>query len=142
MRAGAATQNENFDERKAFLVAIVAAGTALAATLGLATAIRSAQFPAAGTLPDNAVAASAAEGRHLFLLNCAHCHGDDAHGDEGPDLYNLHKSDARIHQVITAGIKGEMPSFGKKLRDPDVRAITAYLRTLRANTGIDGSHAH
>jgi mono/diheme cytochrome c family protein len=76
------------------------------------------------------------------LLNCAHCHGDDAHGDEGPDLYNLHKSDARIHQVITAGIKGEMPSFGKKLRDPDVRAITAYLRTLRANTGIDGSHAH
>ena len=67
---------------------------------------------------------------------------EDAHGDEGPDLYNLHKSDARIHQVITAGIKGEMPSFGKKLRDPDVRAITAYLRTLRANTGIDGSHAH
>jgi cytochrome c oxidase cbb3-type subunit 3 len=140
MRAKVAAQNENFDERKAFLVAIVAAGTALAATLGLAMVIQPAQFPAAGALPDNA--ASAAEGRHLFLLNCAHCHGDDAHGDEGPDLYNLHKSDARIHQVITAGIKGEMPSFGKKLRDPDVRAITAYLRTLHANTGIDGSHVH
>ena len=121
-------KTKTLNERKAFLVAIVAAGTALAATLGLATAIRSAQFPAAGTLP---VAASAAEGRHLFLLNCAHCHGDDAHGDEGPDLYNLHKNDARIHQVITAGIKGEMPSFGKKLRDSDIRAITAYLRTLR-----------
>jgi mono/diheme cytochrome c family protein len=131
MRTEAGAQNENLNERKAFLVAIVAAGTALAATLGLATAIRPAQFPAAGTLPDNAVTASAAGGRHLFSLNCAHCHGDDAHGDEGPDLYNLHKSDARIHQIITAGIKCEMPSFGKKLHVPDIRAITAYLRTLR-----------
>ena len=75
--------------------------------------------------------ADAAQGRHLFLMNCAHCHGDDAHGDEGPDLYNLHKSDARIHQVVTSGIKGEMPSFAKKLGDPEIRQLTAYLRTLR-----------
>lgn len=77
------------------------------------------------------VLANAAQGRHLFLMNCAHCHGDDARGDEGPDLHNLHKSDARIHQVITAGIKGEMPSFAKKLGDSDIRALTTYLRTLR-----------
>jgi mono/diheme cytochrome c family protein len=75
--------------------------------------------------------ADATQGRHLFLMNCAHCHAEDAHGDEGPDLYNLHKSDARIHQVITAGIKGEMPSFAKKLGDPEIRQLTAYLRTLR-----------
>jgi mono/diheme cytochrome c family protein len=47
-------------------------------------------------------------------------------------LNNLHKSDGRIHEVITAGIKGEMPSFGKKLGDPDVRQLIAYLRTLHA----------
>src|ERR1700736_4809049 len=76
--------------------------------------------------------ADATQGRHLFLMNCAHCHGDDAHGDEGPDLYDLHKSDARIHQVITGGIKGEMPSFAKKLKDTDVRALIAYLRTLKS----------
>jgi len=76
--------------------------------------------------------ADATQGRHLFLMNCAHCHGDDASGDEGPDLHNLHKSDARIHQVITGGIKGEMPSFGKKLGDPEIRELTAYLRTLRS----------
>jgi len=75
--------------------------------------------------------ADATQGRHLFLMNCAHCHGDDAHGDEGPDLYNLHKTDARIHQVITAGIKGEMPSFSKKLGEPEIKQLTAYLRTLR-----------
>jgi mono/diheme cytochrome c family protein len=76
--------------------------------------------------------ADATQGRHLFLMNCAHCHGDDARGDEGPDLHNLHKSDARIHQVITGGIKGEMPSFAKKLGEPEIRQLTAYLRTLRS----------
>ncbi len=69
--------------------------------------------------------ADAAQGRHLFLMNCAHCHGD-----ERPDRHNLRRSDARIDEVITAGIKGGMPSFGKKLGDPDVRQLIAYLRTL------------
>jgi mono/diheme cytochrome c family protein len=32
--------------------------------------------------------------------------------------------------VITAGIKGEMPSFTKKLSESDIQAVTAYLRTL------------
>jgi mono/diheme cytochrome c family protein len=73
--------------------------------------------------------ADAAQGRHLFLMNCAR-HGDDAHGDEEPDLHDLHRSDARIYEVITAGIKSEMPSFGKKLSDPDVRQLITYLRTL------------
>ena len=72
----------------------------------------------------------AAQGRHLFPMNCTRRQGDDARGDEGPDLHNLHRSDARIHQVITAGIKGEMPTFGKKLGAPDVRQLIAYLRTL------------
>src|SRR6478752_9068786 len=115
-------------ERRAFLIALIAAGAALLATLGLATAIRPAQF---STSPaTDVLIANVGQGRNLFLLNCAHCHGDDARGDEGPNLHNLHKSDARIHEVITAGIKGEMPSFGKKLGDPDVRQLIAYLRTL------------
>lgn len=76
--------------------------------------------------------ASATQGRHLFLMNCAHCHGDDARGDEGPDLHNVHKSDARIHQIVTGGIKGEMPSFAKKLNENDIQALIAYLRTLKA----------
>jgi mono/diheme cytochrome c family protein len=44
----------------------------------------------------------------------------------------LHKSDARIRQVITGGIKGEMPSFGKKLGDPEIKQLTVYLRTLKS----------
>jgi mono/diheme cytochrome c family protein len=76
--------------------------------------------------------AEAVQGRHLFLMNCAHCHADDAHGDEGPDLYDLRKSDERIRRQIIDGVKGEMPSFARKLNDSDIRALTAYLRTLHS----------
>jgi mono/diheme cytochrome c family protein len=130
---------KNWSEGKAFLAAIFASGTALIGMFGVASVIRHGQ-PSISipTLASSAQAAmkppevtgNAAQGRHLFLMNCAHCHGEDAHGDEGPDLHNLHRSDARIHEVITAGIKGEMPSFAKKLGDPDVRELIAYLRTL------------
>jgi mono/diheme cytochrome c family protein len=130
---------KNWSEGKAFLTAIVASGMALAGMFGLATVIRQGQsslaIPAFANSAQAAMkppelTADAVQGLHLFLMNCAHCHGDDAHGDEGPDLHNLHRSDDRIHDVITAGIKGEMPSFGKKLGDPDVRQLIAYLRTL------------
>lgn len=130
---------KNSGEGKAFLAAICASGMALAGMLGIASVVRHAQIsasiPAFATSAQAAIkppelAADAAQGRHLFLMNCAHCHGDDARGEEGPDLHDLHRSDARIHEVITAGIKGEMPSFGKKLGDPDVRQLITYLRTL------------
>jgi len=71
------------------------------------------------------------KGRHLFALNCAHCHGDDATGDEGPDLHNVRKSDARIAAIIQKGIKGEMPKFGQKFKEEDVQALIAFLRTLK-----------
>src|SRR5215510_6466344 len=43
-------------------------------------------------------------GYTLFMANCAHCHGDDARGDEGPDLHGLTKSNARISSTIKNGI--------------------------------------
>ena len=137
---------KNWTEGKAALAAIAASIAAVATTFGLAAVMRqpplfSVQFPGITTSAQAAqkpmpmpvvLTAEAMQGRHLFLMNCAHCHGDDARGDEGPNLHDLHKSDGRIHQVITAGIKGEMPSFGKKLGDPEIRQLTAYLRTLKA----------
>ena len=91
-------------------------------------------------LPTNSTAISAnaapqreaKRGHDLFERNCAHCHGDDARGDEGPSLYDLKKSDARITKFIKEGIKGEMPTFGKKFEDADVQALIAYLRTLKS----------
>ena len=124
---------------KAALTALATSATVLVATFGLTLLMRNGipgvhlpEFPKtahAEKVPEP-LTGDAAQGRHLFLMNCAHCHGDDARGDEGPDLHDLHKSDARIHQVVTGGIKGEMPSFKTKLGESDVRALTAYLRTL------------
>lgn len=74
---------------------------------------------------------SAEQGYKLFLLNCAHCHGPDARGEEGPDLHGVTKSDARIASMIKNGVKGEMPRFGAKLTDADVRALTVFIRSLK-----------
>ena len=71
-------------------------------------------------------------GRPLFVQSCAHCHGDDAKGSgDGPDLYGLRTSNARIATVIRHGIQGEMPAFAKKYSGSDIAALTTYLRTLR-----------
>jgi len=71
------------------------------------------------------------EGRNFFGQSCSHCHGDDAHGDEGPDLHNLAISNARMAATIKKGIKGEMPSFAKKYDDHQIAELVSYLRSLR-----------
>jgi mono/diheme cytochrome c family protein len=70
------------------------------------------------------------QGRALYLSSCAHCHGADASGDEGPDLHDVEVSDRYIANTITRGIKGEMPSFRKKLKGDDIVRLTAYLRSI------------
>jgi mono/diheme cytochrome c family protein len=80
-------------------------------------------IPAAGTLEQ--------KGHTLFLLNCAHCHGADARGDEGPHLHGVTKSDARIASLIKNGKKGEMPKFASKLSDSDIQALVAFVRSLK-----------
>jgi mono/diheme cytochrome c family protein len=82
-------------------------------------------------MPESALMPKAAAGYRLFDHNCAHCHGDDARGDEGPDLHDLRKSDEKLQRIIKGGIKGEMPAFGKKFSDTDVEALIAFLRTLK-----------
>jgi len=73
-----------------------------------------------------------ARGHELFLMNCAHCHGDDARGtEEGPNLTRLRKSDAGIATVVANGIKGQMPRFGEKLHEEDVHDLIQFLHSLK-----------
>jgi len=72
-----------------------------------------------------------ADGLQLYLLNCAHCHGPDARGDEGPDLHGVKKSSERIASMIKNGIQGEMPKFGAKLSDAEVQSLITYVRSLK-----------
>ncbi len=88
-----------------------------------------AHVPASVSPVDSSADASA--GRTLFLKNCAHCHGADGRGDEGPDLHGLDWTDEQIAARIRNGKAGKMTAFGGKLSPERIRQIIAYLRTLR-----------
>lgn len=113
------------------LIAAAIAAASLAGTFGVAAYMQS----VGTTQRQNSRAPLdpklVASGRKLFLMNCAHCHADDATGDEGPDLHGLHKTDERLRLLIKNGIKGEMPRFNEKLADPELDALVAFLNSLR-----------
>jgi len=124
-------------ERKAFILALLAASLSLGGA-GLA-AISIKAMPGSGTVTATSGASSSeivatpeliAQGHEFFGTSCSECHGDDATGDEGPNLHNLSISNARIAHTIKNGIKGEMPTFAKKYDDKQIAAIVSYLRTL------------
>jgi len=79
----------------------------------------------------NSPAAGVQAGHGLFLKNCAHCHGADARGDEGPDLHKLDWTDEQITTRIRNGKKGQMTSFAGKLSADQIKEIEDYLRTLK-----------
>jgi len=72
-----------------------------------------------------------AQGHEFYGQSCSDCHGEDARGDEGPDLHNLALSDGRIATQIRNGVKGEMPAFGKKYDAEQIGALVSYVRGLR-----------
>lgn len=127
-------------EIKGMIMGVGVSLSVLGLTFGFAPFLRSSQAATSG--PKNAawgdaaaqvaaMGAQAQSGHSLYERNCAHCHGDDARGDEGPTLYDLAMSDGRISKRIKEGIKGEMPKFASKLNDAEIAAVTAYLRTLK-----------
>jgi mono/diheme cytochrome c family protein len=80
---------------------------------------------------DFLAATSSPPGSLLFLKNCAHCHGADAHGDEGPDLHKLDWTDDQIVARIRAGKKGQMTAFAGKLTADQINEVKDYVRTLK-----------
>jgi mono/diheme cytochrome c family protein len=124
---------------KPALAATLVAALALTSALAMGKALqrlaarRSHQQPVPERLFEAATPPSPAlvkRGRALFLDSCAHCHGADARGDEGPDLHAVPVSDRYIINTITHGIPHEMPSFAKKHGAADLAALTAYVRSL------------
>jgi mono/diheme cytochrome c family protein len=97
-----------------------------------------AQYGASGVPPappaqmaSNTSVADVGAARTLFLRNCAHCHGADAHGDEGPDLHDLDWTDQQIVTRIQKGKAGQMTAFARKLTDAQINSLAAYVRTLK-----------
>jgi mono/diheme cytochrome c family protein len=133
------TQLPERGEGPGFFLAAVAAALALASAYGLSLGLRQVESKASHQQPtpeawfETPTLSSPAlisQGRALFLSSCAHCHGADATGDEGPDLHDASVSDRYVSNIITHGIKGEMPSFRRKLGHDEIVRLTAYIRSL------------
>jgi mono/diheme cytochrome c family protein len=88
----------------------------------------------------------AADGKALWAANCTPCHGASGKGDTkmgqtlgAMDLTDASKqgsfSDAQAASAIKNGIKQNgkttMKAFGGKLSDDDIKALVAYVRTLK-----------
>ena len=74
-------------------------------------------------------------GNRLFEVNCAACHGSDAHGARGfPNLTDkdwLHGgAPADIESSILNGREGVMPDWGSKLGDQGVKQVANYVLSL------------
>src|SRR6516162_845698 len=96
-------------EIKATILAVSASALVLALTFGITPFLRASlaadsngkvQANNSGAKLAADLGAGAIQGRNLFIRNCAHCHGDDARGNEGPNLHNLAMNDERIANRI------------------------------------------
>ena len=87
--------------------------------------------PSSSTAASFPIQGDSSPGRALFLKNCAHCHGANARGNEGPDLHKLDWTDAQIATRIRNGKKGQMTAFEGKLQPAEIDAVILYLRTLK-----------
>jgi mono/diheme cytochrome c family protein len=76
------------------------------------------------------------DGRDLFVMACARCHGPDLEGIEGvaPAIGRrsdaAEESDAWIARRISEG-EDEMPRFGRVLTPEQIELIVAYLREVQ-----------
>ena len=83
-------------------------------------------------------AAFGADAGALWAQNCASCHGKDGSGTTtmgkklGLKDYTKEQgfSDAEAANVIKNG-KGKMKAYKGKLSDADVKALVAYVRSLK-----------
>jgi mono/diheme cytochrome c family protein len=73
-------------------------------------------------------------GRTLFGINCAACHGADGQGAQGPALAGNEalEDDEYLSRTLIHGF-GYMPPFGDQLSDQQLAAIATYIRNSWGN---------
>src|SRR5215216_2128401 len=122
--------------------AAIVAGIVLLFQARLSDGAAAAVDPAAGPASLDPVAV--VRGEALFSQNCAACHGAGGRGD-GPSAASLTRPPANLtsgHALmhsdddydywIENGIQGtDMPAFGDKLKDGEIRDVVAYVRSLQ-----------
>jgi cytochrome c oxidase cbb3-type subunit 3 len=80
--------------------------------------------------------ATVAQGRGIYVKNCASCHQDDGRGQIGPnltDLFQIHGSKRMdIYQTISDGVPDKgMLTWSGVLAPEELASVAAYVITLR-----------
>lgn len=79
----------------------------------------------------------AADGAAIYKSKCAMCHGPDGakvnpamniKALSGPDVQK--KTDAQLTEAVSKGV-GKMPAYAGKLSDEEIKAVVAFVRTLK-----------
>lgn len=86
---------------------------------------------------------SLAEGKRVFIAQCALCHGESGAGDPAmqgqlaapipnltDDEWVYGSTDGEIFTLIQTGTPNDMQGFGDKLRDRQIWSIVNYIRSL------------
>lgn len=83
------------------------------------------------------------DGATLFLTNCAACHGRAGEGGRGPSLVSGPVTSLAGEELFAKIRRGKplagMPRFSRILEDDQIRAVAAYIESLRANPAPSGS---
>lgn len=105
------------------------------------------ETPSAASAPSTATPAEHAQGEALFNQHCAQCHGPAASGTaRGPSFIHKiyepgHHGDPSFILAVRNGVRahhwgfGDMPPY-PVVTEPDIQAITAYVRWLQRQAGI------
>lgn len=76
------------------------------------------------------------DGATLFLTNCAACHGRAGEGGRGPSLVSGPVASLEADELFAKIRRGKplagMPRFSRILEDDQIRAVAAYVASLRS----------
>lgn len=105
---------------------------ALIPTLALTLTAAIAQGQDRAQAPAVAPAADALDGEKLFAGTCGFCHQNGGRvAGRGPKLAGTERSDTELMNRIRLGKEGAMPAYGRAFTDAQLRAIVAYIRSLK-----------
>lgn len=113
----------------------------------VAAAVGAAQAPRTNRFANDPTAIG--DGKPMFSLRCAPCHGRNAEGGRAPDLtrgiYSVGDTDEDLFNVIANGAAGtEMPDFLSRIGEDNVWRLVAYVRSVskRDSTQVAGNAAN
>ncbi len=80
-------------------------------------------------------ASAIAQGQQVFAANCARCHSIAGRpatnrppaGYPGTDFNDVTPSETMVVRQVLRGIRGEMPSFRRRLTAAEIQAVAAYV---------------